>query len=201
MLTPEKALRATDRARKELSHGHLDSAQRKVSQALDIAPHCALALFIQGMIHGQMGHFDQAAKYLQEAINNDPTLGSAYLGLGMVFVDQGQFKNALTPLDRATALLPTAWIVYLENAAAHLGLGDTKRALEQAALADRFAQSDRHGKSGVSLLRALVQRRLQDLPREKSYLIQAISCDPHGPYALLAKKELERFEPIPANVK
>lgn len=195
MLTPTKALRATDRARKELIHGRLDSAQKQVSQALDIAPHCALALFMQGLIDAQMDHLDKAAISFQEAVNNDPTLGSAYLGLGMVLVRQGHFKNSLIPLDRATAFLPSAWVVYLEIGLANLGLGDIEGALVQATLADRFAENDKHGKSGIALLRAWIQIRLQDIPRARVYLIQAINCDPDGSYTSLARKDFERLQP------
>ena len=195
MLTPEKALRATDRARKELIDGHLDLAQKQISQALDIAPHCGVALSIQGLIDAQMDHLDEAAISFQEAINNDPTLGSAYLGLGMVLIGQGHFRNSLVPLDRATALLPSAWIVYLEIGLANLGIGNTEGALAQANLADSFTDNDKHGKSGVAFLRALIQIRLQDVPHARAYLIQTINYEPHGCYASLARKDFEGLLP------
>ena len=191
MLTPTKALRASDRARKQLIHGNIDSAQKQISQALDIAPHCGVALLIQGLIDAQKNHLDEAAVSFQEAINNDPTLGAAYLGFGMVLIGQRDFRNSLIPLDRAAALLPSAWIVYLEIGLAKLGLGDTKGALAQAKLADRFTENDKHGKSGIALLRALIQIGLQDIPQARAYLIQTINYEPQGCYASLARKDLE----------
>lgn len=201
LLTPEKALRATDRARDDLAHGHLDAARKQIVRALDVAPHCALALDMQGAIDVQTGRLDEAVTAFQDAIDNDPTLGSAYLGLGMVFVGQGRFKDALTPLDRATAFLPSAWIVYLEIGLAQLGLGNTDHALEQAARAGEFTGSDLSGKSGVSFLRALSQLQLRNMNLARIYLFQTISFDPHGPYAPLARRQLERLQPLLADAK
>src|SRR3974377_822452 len=41
LLTPDKALRAVQRAHEYLIRGQIDSAQKEVTRALDIFPHCA----------------------------------------------------------------------------------------------------------------------------------------------------------------
>lgn len=194
LLTPQKALRATDRAREDLRHGRIEAAQKEVTHALSIAPQCALALDLQGGIYMLSGDYDKGADSFQRAIDSDPGLGAAYLGMGMSMIARGRYKEALIPLDRATALLPTAWLVYFEAALAHLGLGETEVAFKQAALADQFTGTDPYKRSGASYLRAMVYLKMRDSERSRAYLSETVARDPNGPYALLAKKRLEQID-------
>ena len=50
LLTPEKAQKATDRAREALLHGRYEEAQKQVTRALEICPNCAIALTLQGIM-------------------------------------------------------------------------------------------------------------------------------------------------------
>jgi tetratricopeptide (TPR) repeat protein len=201
LLTPTKALQAAQRARNHLLAGRMDQAQKEITHALDISPHCALALNIQGAIHLETERFQDAGKDFQEAIQADSESGSAYLGLGTSLIAQHRLEEALKPLDRAERLLPDSWLIYLEAAITHLGLGDTEAALKQISHAERFTEMDREGKSGTVYIRGMVYINLGDLDRAKKCLEEAVAFDPNGFYATLAQRRLEQLRPVGTNVK
>jgi tetratricopeptide (TPR) repeat protein len=101
LLTPEKALKATARAREDLLRGREESARKEIQRALDISPPCASTLALQGIVQYQDMDYAEASRAFQRSIDEDPTLGAAYLGLGDVFIIQSRFREALIPLDRA----------------------------------------------------------------------------------------------------
>ena len=193
LLTPEKALRATARAHDDLQHGRLAAAQREIARALDIAPHCAVALDVQGGIYVQNGDYQRSADSFQQAIDADPTLGSAYLGMAESLMAQNRYKDAQIPLDRAEALLPSAWLVHYEAALAHIHLGEIQAAFRQTALADQFTGNDPYKRSGASYLRAMVYLKLRDSGNAKVYLKETVALEPNGYYSMLAKKGLEQL--------
>jgi tetratricopeptide (TPR) repeat protein len=196
LLTPNKALQAAQRARKYLIAGRIDQAQKEIAHALDISPHCALALNIQGAIHLETRQFENAGEDFHEAIQADSELGSAYLGLAMSFIARDRLKDALGPLDRATRLLPGSWLIYFEAALTHLGLGDTEAALRQISYAERFTEMDTERKSGNAYLRGLIYINLRDVDRGTRYLEDAVAFDPNGVYATVALRGLEKLRPI-----
>lgn len=201
LLTPRKALHATQRARDYLIAGRVDQAQKEISRALDISPHFALALGIQGTIHLETRHFENAYNTFHAAIQADPSLGSAYLGLGMSLIAQDRFEEALQPLDRAARLLPSEWLIYFEAALTHLELGDIHAALQQLSYAENFTRMNPERISGTDYLRGLVYIDVRDPDRAKKYLEEAVTCDPNGFYAALALKRLERFRQLSMIVK
>ncbi len=50
LLTPEKALNATERAKVAILRGRYEEGQNQLRRALDIFPDCAIALVLQGII-------------------------------------------------------------------------------------------------------------------------------------------------------
>jgi len=201
LVTPDRALHAVQRARNHLIAGRIDRAQREITYALDISPHCALALNVQGAIHLVTRQFENASEDYHGAIQADSELGSAYLGLAISLIAQDHLNEALEPLDRAARLLPSSWLVYFETAGARLGLGDTEAALKQIGYAERFNEMDPERKSGTVYLRGMVYVNLRDYDRAKKYLGDAISYDPNGFYATLAQRRLEHLRPLHANVE
>ena len=201
LLTPNKALQATQRARNYLAVGHIDQAQKEISHALDISPHCALALNIQGAIDLETRQFENAGKDFQEAIQADSDLGSAHLGLAMSLIARDRLKDALEPLDRATRLSPGSWLIYFEAALTHLGLGDTQAALKQISYAERFTEINPERQSGTVYMQGLAYINLKDFDRAKKYLEEAVALDPNGFYAALALRRLEQLRPLPTNTK
>jgi tetratricopeptide (TPR) repeat protein len=195
LLTPEKALKATARAREDLLRGRGESARKEIQRALDISPHCALALSLQGIVSYQDKDYAEAIRAFQRSINEDPTLGAPYVGLGAVLIIQRRFREALVPLDRAVALLPDAWLPHYQTALAHLGLGESASALKEIADGEHFAGDDAERSSGFAYLRGVAYLQLKDSATAKKSLQQAVKCSPKGAYAPLAQKRLEQLSP------
>jgi tetratricopeptide (TPR) repeat protein len=200
-LTPTRALQAVQRARNHLIARRIDQAQKEITHALDISPHCALALNIRGAIHFETRQFENAGEDFHEAIQADSELGSAYLGLAISLIARDRLEDALGPLDRATSLLPGSWLIYFEAALAHLGLGDTGAALRQIGYAERFTGMNPDRRSGTAYVRGMAYLDLRDYDRAKKYLEGAVAFDPNGFYAALALRRLEDLRPIPTNAK
>ena len=194
LLTPEKAKKATEKAREDLAHGRFDSALREAERALDIFPRCATALSIEGAVNLLRTNYAEAGREFQRAIDADPALGSAYLGLGMALTSEGRFKDALVPLDRAATFLPTSWTVHFEAALARLGVGESEAALKEITYAERFAPSDPKKQSGVALLRGVALLQMNDRSGAKANLAETIERDSNGIYAALARERLAQFD-------
>ena len=198
LLAPSKALRAINRARADIVDGHLESAQREITRALDIAPHFAVAKVLQGAIDIETEHYEAARTLFQEAIDDDPALGGAYVGMAVALIHERRFQAALPLLDRAEGLLPGAWFVPFSKGWAQLELGNTEAALKQAEFAERIAGTEAEKRSGVSYLRAMVCIHLNDVATARDYLTEAVERDRGGQYAVLANKEMERLQPLMA---
>jgi tetratricopeptide (TPR) repeat protein len=196
LLTPEKALKATGRAREDLLHGKQESARKEIQRALDVSPHCALALSLQGIVSYQDKDYAEAAHAFQQSIEEDSTLGTAYLGLGTVFMIQGRFREALIPLGRAAALLPDSWFTHFQTALAHLGLRESAGGLKEIAEGERFAGDDAERRSGFAYLRGVAYLQLENYGAAKESLQQTVTSSPKGAYAPLARKRLEQLNPI-----
>jgi len=199
LLAPGKAVRAIQRARKDIVDGHLESAQKEIARALDIAPHFAVAEVMLGAIDLETENRQGATTHFQQAIDDDPALGGAYVGMAVVLIQQGRFQPALPLLDRAEGLLPGAWFVHFAKAWAQMELGDSGTALKQADYAERIAGMDAEKRSGVSYLRALVYIHMRDLNTAQEHLAEAVTRDRDGEYAALAKRELEQLQPLLAD--
>lgn len=196
LLTPGKAVQAAERAHKDIMGGHLESAQKEITRALDIAPHFGAAEALQGGVFLQAANYEEAAKFFQKAMDDDPALGAAYVGLGMVLIQQKRFQLALSQLDHAEALLPGAWLVHFAKAWDYLDLGNTEAALKQVDSAERIAGKDPEKRSGAFYLRALASLNMKDIDRAREYFAETVAGNPNGEYAALAKKTLERIQPL-----
>jgi len=196
LLTPEKALKATYRAREDLLHGKHESARKEIQRALDISPHCALALSLHGIVSYQDKDDAEAARAFQRSIDEDPTFGAAYLGLGTVLISEGRFREALIPLDRAVSQLPDSWLTHFQIAFAHLSLRESVSGLKEIGNAERFAGNDEEARSGLAYLRGVAYLQLNNSVAARESLQQAVGSSPNGAYAPLARKSLEQLNPF-----
>lgn len=196
LLTPEKAQKVIDQATKQVLRGRFELAQKEISRALDICPHCASALTIQGVLLLQRRNYLDAAQSFQRAIGEDPSSGTAFLGLGVAYNAQGRFKEAVVPLDSAAPLLPSSWLLHFESAFAHLGLGDCAVSLTEISLAEGFSGSDQGKLAGAAFLHGLAYIQMKNFSAAKRYLDEAVRHDPDGTYSLLAKRRLEQIRAV-----
>jgi tetratricopeptide (TPR) repeat protein len=156
---------------------------------------------MQGAIDLETGNEEGARTLFQQAIDDDPVLGGAYAGMAVVLIRQGRFQAALPLLDRAEGLLPGAWFVQFAKGWAELELGNAGAALKQADAAERIAGMDSEKRSGVSYLRAMVSLHLNDINAARERLAEAIARDRASEYAALAKRELQRLQPLSAGTR
>jgi len=189
---PLKVQKVIDRAHKELLRGRYELAQNDVQRALDLCPHCALALTFQGIVNLRKGNPSEAASAFQQAIDADPSSGSAYLGMAIILNHQGRFKDAIAPLDRAAPLLTNSWLLHLESAWAHLGIGESLVGLREAISAEGLSEGDPERLAAVAYLRGIAHFQLQDFSGAKRYFEEAVDHDPKGTFAMLAQKRVEQ---------
>ena len=201
LLAPGKALQAIKRARAEVVGGHLDSAQKEIARALEIAPRFAVAKVMQGAIDIETGDYDAANTFFQQAIDDDPALGGAYVGMAVVLIHERRFQTALPLLDRAEALLPGAWFVHFAKAWDELEIGNPEAAIKQADVAEGLAGTDAERKSAGSYLRAMVFIHLKDVAAARERLVEAVERDRGGKYSALASKQLESLQALSAAVR
>jgi tetratricopeptide (TPR) repeat protein len=195
LLAPSAAVRAVDRARKDIQEGHLESAEKEIAQALHVAPHFAVAWALKGAIDLDRQHYDEATTFFQQALEDDPALGAAYVGMALTLIRQGRYQAALPLLDRAEGLLSGSWFVHYAEGWAQLGSGNIDAAVRQADRAERIAGVDPEKRSGVSYLRGMVSIHTNDLASARLHLADAIALDPSGGYASLAQRKLESLQP------
>jgi tetratricopeptide (TPR) repeat protein len=177
----------------------MESAERDIAHALEIAPHFGVAEVMRAAIDLQKGKFAVAGQRFQEAMTDDPGLGAAYLGMSVVLIHEQEFQAALSLLDRAEGLLPSVWMIHFEKAWTELGIGDSQAALFQAHIADRFVGEDDERKSGMSYLRAMIAIHQKNEDAARDYLAEAIARRPGGNYATLALKARQELQPLLAS--
>jgi tetratricopeptide (TPR) repeat protein len=108
--------------------GQWMQAQALLQQVVQREPRHFEALYMLGMMAGQMGNSVLALKYIERAISVNPHHASAHSNLGNVFRDLGRYPEALASHQRALAMAP-------KQADAHFNMGITLQEL------NRFAQA------------------------------------------------------------
>jgi hypothetical protein len=74
--------------------------------------------------------------------------------------------------------------------------GNAEASLKQADCAELTAGADPEKRSGVWYLRAMMSIHANDMDAARHQLAEAVSRDPAGQYAALAKREIERLQPL-----
>jgi tetratricopeptide (TPR) repeat protein len=196
LLTPARAQKEFERAKKDFLHQRYDAAQRDVQRALAICPHCGLAFTFEGILNLHSEEYPQAAQAFQRAIDEDPESGVAYLGLGIIFNAQGRFKEALIPLDRAAPFLQSTWLLNFEAALAHLGVGQSEAGRRDISSAEALMGGDRVKQAGVAYLRGVLHLQTKDFDSAKRFFDEAVRHDPNGTFAMLATERLKRVDSL-----
>jgi len=125
------------RPRSERSvEGALEAARRAVGlDDKDAAAHGIL-----GRSYTVLGDHDSGIAELRKAVQLNPSLALAHYGLGMALVLSGRSPEAIAEFDAAQRLSPHdpfLWMFAMWRAWAHLALGDSERAVEDASLSAR----------------------------------------------------------------
>jgi tetratricopeptide (TPR) repeat protein len=191
MKVPQKARNAFDKGREAFASSKFEEAQKQVTKALDIYPHFAEAITLQGLLFLQRNDLAQSEKEFESAIQSDPNYPMAYLALGTVMNSLGHYDDAARTLERSISMSPGAWQGYFEMAKAYLGQGMYDKALQVANKAQTLAPSNF---AAIHLLKAyalLPQKLYKDAVQE----LQAfLSRGPKGPSAQQAQQLLAKAQ-------
>lgn len=116
-------------------NGDLDGAIAEFTQAVELSPNNATAIYNLGLAYESNGNAEEAYKYYSRAIEANPGMQVAYLNRGRVLAVAGKRQEAIADFTHAVELNSkdaTAWdnrgLAYVELGEFKLGLADLERA-------------------------------------------------------------------------
>jgi thioredoxin-like negative regulator of GroEL len=103
LLAP-KAKEALDQGILAFKQNRLAEAERRVAEAVRLAPGNPDVLYVQGVLSLKQGNWEQARAVLEKATQIDPNSSPAFAALGMSFCDSGKYDAAIAPLEKSLQL-------------------------------------------------------------------------------------------------
>lgn len=148
------------------------------ARALDLEPHSALALAIEGFVHCHLRKDpEQARRRLEEACGLDPSEGFAWLFLAITQTFVGDAQAALPMARRALSLSPMDPLRYYYEsliASCELGAGDPAAAVEWG------ERSLRGNRQHLSTLRILIAAHAQrgEMDQARAFAAEVLRLRP-----------------------
>jgi len=158
------AYAAYDEALNAVAENQLDTAQRKLDQAIAIEPREALFLALQGDIDALRKKHSRALDAYNRAIRANGGFFYAHLRKGQLEFERKNWESARSSLEESLGLLPTAEAHYL------LGVMDLKNGMQEAAIEHFRLASDSNSAAGKTARRELI---LLDLRKNPSRYVTA----------------------------
>jgi tetratricopeptide (TPR) repeat protein len=118
ILAPEKAQKLYGRAREAFRRGEISAARTLTQQALQVEPHYADALTLQGLIELSNADPRVPQQSFEQALQLNPNDSSASIALAAVYNRLSRFDDALRLAQHAASLAAKSWQAYLEIAKA-----------------------------------------------------------------------------------
>ena len=134
-LSPEFGFAWVRAAEMEFSFGRTLKAMKLLERGLELTPHNAQALALQGFLLAAENRAGAARRFFEQAIAIDGALGNAWLGRGLTSIRQGRDEEGRLDLQTAAVLEPD-------------------RSLLRSYLGKAFSQVGRNGKANVEFERA-----------------------------------------------
>jgi tetratricopeptide (TPR) repeat protein len=132
---PPKASQLMHRGIGALHSGNLNSAEKQLVAADNLAPNNANLKFLLGYVAMQEGTLDQAQTYLTQATTLAPQFGRALILLGRVELMRGEYADATQTLQRAVSADPGNWVAHHLLAHAYLQQHQNEKARQEAEIA------------------------------------------------------------------
>lgn len=190
MRVPEEARKLLRKAQEAASKQKLDEAQRRVEQALQIYPHYAGALTLQGILKLDSHNYDAARQDMEQAIQYDSSYPLAYIALGATYNMLSRWDDAVQTLQHGLGLDPTSWQGYFELGKSYIGKADYTASLKNLGQAENLAPKY----SLVHLLKAHALLGLKDYADAMGELEAYLQSEPNGAQSAQARETLGKVK-------
>jgi len=104
-----KAKEVLNKALQALQANNLEEAEKRLSEAIRLAPGHPDVLYLQGVLYLRRSKWTEAQSVLEKAIQIDPKHARALAALGTALSNQGKYDAAIAPLEKSVQLSPGSW--------------------------------------------------------------------------------------------
>src|SRR5260370_3913710 len=114
-----KAREVLNKALQALQANNLEEAEKRLSEAMRLAPGRPDVLYLQGVLYLRRGKWAEAQSVLEKATQIDPKHARGLAALGTALSNQGKYDVAISPLEQSVQLSPGSWETYWTLARAY----------------------------------------------------------------------------------
>ncbi len=114
-----KAREVLNKALQALQANNLEEAEKRLSEAMRLAPGHPDVLYLQGVLYLRRGKWAEAQSVLEKATQIDPKHARGLAALGTALSNQGKYDVAISPLEQSVQLSPGSWETYWTLARAY----------------------------------------------------------------------------------
>jgi tetratricopeptide (TPR) repeat protein len=129
---PPQAEKEAQKGAEDLDSGKIQSAQKHLSKALEMAPGNPYVNYLEGMRFLLDGELPAAKPYLEKSVSMDARQVPALIALGSLRFQQGDYSGAIQVLAPAARLDASKWKVHSMLAGSYLKERDFAHSREQA---------------------------------------------------------------------
>ncbi len=104
-----RARKVLDKALQALVGNNLDDAEKRLREAMRLAPGHPDVLYLQGVLYLRRNSWAEAQSVLEKATLIDPKHARALAALGTALSNQGKYDAAIAPLEQSVQLSPAGW--------------------------------------------------------------------------------------------
>ncbi len=104
-----RAREVLNKALQALQANNLQEAEKRLSEAMRVAPGHPDVLFLQGVLYLRRSKWAEAQTVLEKAIQIEPKHARALAALGTALSNQGKYEAAIAPLEQSVQLSPGSW--------------------------------------------------------------------------------------------
>jgi Flp pilus assembly protein TadD len=104
-----KAKEILNKALQALLANNLEEAEKRLNEAMRLAPGHPDVLFLQGILYLRRSKWSEAQSVLEKATQIDPKHARALAALGTALSNQGKYEAAIPSLEQSVQLSPGSW--------------------------------------------------------------------------------------------
>ena len=135
---PRRAQSEYTAARADLRRGKVESAQRRLQKAVEIAPQFAEALNYLGVLAYQRREFSEAETFFRRALEKDPEASEPLVNLGGALLSLNRVEEAVEVNTRAQAAQPKDALANAQLGLSYYLQGNDEEALNYLLLTEQL---------------------------------------------------------------